>query len=82
GSPLASSQYGLLGTAALIPYAYMQALDGYGYKLAGGVSGSFLMDAGLSLGACMLIVWPVMRWLAARKLEIGADSEGAMPTVA
>jgi PAT family beta-lactamase induction signal transducer AmpG len=80
GSPLASSQYGLLGTAALIPYAYMQALDGYGYKLAGGVSGSFLMDAGLSLAGCVLIVWPVMRWLAARKLEIGADSEGAIPT--
>jgi MFS transporter, PAT family, beta-lactamase induction signal transducer AmpG len=82
GSPLASSQYGLLGTAALIPYSYMQALDGYGYKLAGGVAGSFLMDASLSLAACLLIVWPVMRWLAANKLEIGAVGEGAIRTAA
>jgi PAT family beta-lactamase induction signal transducer AmpG len=82
GSPLASSQYGLLGTAALIPYAYMQALDGYGYKIARGVTGSFVMDAVLSLGACVLIAWPVMRWLAARKLEIGADSESAIRTAA
>jgi PAT family beta-lactamase induction signal transducer AmpG len=73
GSPLAASQYGLLGTAALVPYSYMQALDGYGYKLAGGVTGSFLMDAGLSLGACLLIIWPVTRWLAAGKLAVGAE---------
>jgi PAT family beta-lactamase induction signal transducer AmpG len=43
GSPLASSQFGLLSTALVVPYAYMQMLDGYGYKLAGGVKGSFLM---------------------------------------
>jgi PAT family beta-lactamase induction signal transducer AmpG len=73
GSPVASSQYGLLGTAAVVPYSYMQALDGYGYKLAGGVTGSFLMDAAVSLAACLLVAWPVMRWLAAGKLEIGAE---------
>jgi PAT family beta-lactamase induction signal transducer AmpG len=73
GSPLASSQYGLLGTAALVPYSYMQALDGFGYQLAGGVTGSFVMDAALSLAACLLVVWPVARWLMAGKLEIGAD---------
>ncbi len=74
-SALASSQYGLLGTAAVVPYAYMQALDGYGYKLAGGVTGSFLMDAGLSLAACLLIVWPVVRWLSAGKLAVDAAVE-------
>jgi PAT family beta-lactamase induction signal transducer AmpG len=79
GSPLASSQYGFLGTAAVVPYAYMQALDGYGYKLAGGVTGSFLMDAGLSLAACLLIVWPVLRWLSAGKLTVGAEAEAAVP---
>ena len=69
GSPLASSQFGLLSTALVVPYAYMQMLDGYGYKLAGGVSGSFLMDAGLSLGACLLLAVPVLGWLRSGKLE-------------
>jgi PAT family beta-lactamase induction signal transducer AmpG len=69
GSPLASSQFGLLSTALVVPYAYMQMLDGYGYKLAGGVEGSFLMDAGLSIAACALLAIPVMRWLRAGKLE-------------
>jgi PAT family beta-lactamase induction signal transducer AmpG len=69
GSPLASSQFGLLGTAALLPYAYMQALDGYGYKLAGGVAGSFLMDALVSLAACTLLALPVLGWLRAGRLE-------------
>ena len=69
GSPTASSQFGLLGTAAVVPYAYMQALDGYGYKLAGGVSGEFLMDAALSLAACLAVAVPVRRWLRAGTLE-------------
>jgi MFS transporter, PAT family, beta-lactamase induction signal transducer AmpG len=69
GSPLASSQFGLLSTALVIPYAYMQMLDGYGYKLAGGVAGSFMMDAAISLGACILVAGPVISWLRAGKLE-------------
>jgi PAT family beta-lactamase induction signal transducer AmpG len=55
----------------------MLAMDGYGYKLAGGVNGSFLMDAGLSLAACLLVAWPVMRWLAAGKLVVGAAGDEA-----
>ena len=78
GSPLASSQFGLLSTALVIPYAYMQMLDGYGYKLAGGVAGSFLMDAIVSLTACLLLVVPVMRWLRAGKLATDASTE-ALP---
>ena len=74
GSPLASSQFGLLSTALVVPYAYMQMLDGYGYKLAGGVAGSFLMDAGLSLAACLLLVIPVTRWLRAGKLETAPET--------
>lgn len=70
GSPLASSQFALLGTALLIPYAYMQMLDGYGYKLAGGVSGSFMIDAFVSLAACLLVAFPVFRWLRSGKLEV------------
>lgn len=75
GSPLASSQFGLLSTAFVVPYAYMQMLDGYGYKLAGGVSGSFMMDAFLSLAACALLAVPVLHWLRAGKLEIARDDE-------
>jgi PAT family beta-lactamase induction signal transducer AmpG len=73
GSPLASSQYGLLSTAFVVPYAYMQGLDGLGYKLAGGVRGSFTMDALVSLAACALLFWPVLRWTASGKLEVTSE---------
>ena len=69
GSPLASSQFGVLSTAFLVPYVYMQMLDGHGYKLAGNMSGSFLMDGLVSLAACALLAGPVLRWLRAGKLE-------------
>jgi MFS transporter, PAT family, beta-lactamase induction signal transducer AmpG len=69
GDPLASSQFGLLQSALIVPYAYMQALDGYGYQLAGGVAGSLLMDAGVSLAACGLMAGPVLRWLGKGQLE-------------
>jgi PAT family beta-lactamase induction signal transducer AmpG len=74
GSPLASSQFGLLSTAFVVPYVYMQGLDGFGYKLAGGVTGSFTMDASVSLAACGLLFWPVLRWIATGKLEVTSDS--------
>gem|GEM_PF-389371 len=73
GSPLAASQFGLLGTAYLLPYAYMQALDGYGYHLAGNVAGSFWMDAGVSLAACLIMVVPVLRWMRSGKLRAPDD---------
>ncbi|MDE1915304.1 MAG: MFS transporter [Sphingomonadales bacterium] len=67
--PLASSQFGMLQTALIVPYSYMQALDGYGYRLAGGVTGSLLMDAGASLAACAVMALPVLRWLRRGALE-------------
>lgn len=75
GSPLASSQFGLLSTALVVPYAYMQMLDGYGYKLAGSVAGSFLMDASVSLAACALLAVPVLGWLRAGKLEMDSSPD-------
>lgn len=63
GSPLAASQFGLMTTAALVPYTYMQWLDGVGYGLAHGVAGSFWMDAAVSLVACLILVWPVLHWM-------------------
>jgi hypothetical protein len=53
----------------------MQMLDGYGYKLAGGVKGSFLMDAAVSLAACVLIAVPVIIWLRAGKLQTDFTDE-------
>ena len=75
GSPLAASQFGLLGAAAMLPYAYMQMLDGYGYKLASGVAGSFLMDAVVSVAACALLILPVLRWLRGGALETSTAAE-------
>lgn len=72
GSALASSQFGLLSTAAVVPYAYMQALDGRGFAWHG-VSGAFLTDAIVSMAACALILVPVLRWLHAGLLEAPAD---------
>lgn len=72
--PLASSQFGLLQTALIVPYSYMQALDGYGYHLAGGVAGSLLMDAGVSLMACVLMAMPVLRWLRRGGFEADPQS--------
>ncbi|WP_353230814.1 hypothetical protein [Novosphingobium sp.] len=75
GSPLAASQFGLLTTAILVPYAYMQALDGYGYHLAGNVAGSFWMDAGVSLAGCAVMLVPVLLWLRRGELTAPDDDE-------
>jgi len=53
-SPIASTQFALLNAAVVIPITYMQFLDGKGYDLAG-LAGSFLMDAGLSIVACLIL---------------------------
>ncbi len=75
GSPLAASQFGLLTTMALLPYSYMQALDGYGYHLASNVAGSFWMDAGVSLTACAILAIPVMRWMRAGRLAAPKEED-------
>jgi len=77
GSPIAASQFGLLTTAALLPYSYMLALDGYGYHLVGNVAGSFWMDAGVSLVACAILLVPVLRWMRSGKLTAPDDDETA-----
>ncbi len=77
GSPLAASQFGLLTTAALLPYTYMLALDGYGYHLLGNVAGSFWMDAGLSLAACAILLVPVLHWMRSGQLTAPDDADPA-----
>ncbi len=52
--PLAATQYSLLFSASCLPLTYMQVADAQGYGL-GGVSGAFLMDAGISAAACPVL---------------------------
>jgi hypothetical protein len=47
--------------ATALPITYMQMLDGQGYR-AGGLPGSFMVDAGLSLLACSILLPLVMHW--------------------
>jgi PAT family beta-lactamase induction signal transducer AmpG len=53
-NPLAATQYALLASAPSLPLVYMQAVDGAAYGI-GGLIGSYLADALLSLGACGLL---------------------------
>ena len=78
GSPIAATQFGLLTTAALLPYTYMLVLDGWGYKLTGNVTGQFFMDAGVSLAACLLIAVPVLRWMRGGKLNTRDDESASV----
>lgn len=52
--PFAATQFSLLQSAFCLPLTYMQVADAQGYGL-GGVSGAFLMDAGISGTACILL---------------------------
>jgi PAT family beta-lactamase induction signal transducer AmpG len=53
-NPLAATQYSLFNAASLVPIIYMQIIDGRAYS-RGGVAGSFLADASLSVVACILL---------------------------
>ena len=75
GSPIAATQFGLLTTAALMPYTYMLALDNWGYKLAGNVTGQFYMDAGVSMAACLIIALPVLHWMRSGMLTAPVADE-------
>jgi PAT family beta-lactamase induction signal transducer AmpG len=54
-NPLAATQFALLSAAPGLPLSYMQAIDGHVYDL-GGISGSYLADALISLAACAVLV--------------------------
>ncbi len=82
GSPIAATQFGLLTTAALLPYTYMLALDGWGYQLAGNVTGQFFMDAGVSMAACVILAVPVLRWMRSGKLTAADDGDDQVGGIA
>ena len=64
-NPLAATTYCLMISASNIPIFYMLLVDGWGYG-RGGVTGSFLIDAGCSLIACLV--------LAALMIGFGANT--------
>jgi len=63
-NPLAATQFSLLTSATVIPILYMGVLDGRVYG-AHGLSRMYLIDGGLSLGACALMA--AVMWTFARK---------------
>jgi PAT family beta-lactamase induction signal transducer AmpG len=53
-NPLAATQFALLSAAAGVPLTYMQFIDGHAYSIAR-ITGSYVADAAISLGACALL---------------------------
>jgi hypothetical protein len=62
GRFIAATLFTLLVAAMNLPITYMGLLDGWGYD-RGGLVGSFLTDAGLSMTACLLLALGLRRWL-------------------
>ncbi|MGH7024288.1 MAG: MFS transporter [Caulobacteraceae bacterium] len=60
-NPLAATQFGLLTAATQLPLTYMQAIDGQAYG-NGGANGSFLADAVISGGACLILALILWVW--------------------
>jgi PAT family beta-lactamase induction signal transducer AmpG len=53
-NPIASTQFALINAAWVVPIVYMPMLDGLGYD-RGGLTGNLLVDAGISLAACLVM---------------------------
>lgn len=53
-NPIGSTQFALINAASIVPIVYMPMLDGLGYD-RGGLAGNLLVDAGISLAACMVM---------------------------
>jgi len=54
----------VLIAASMLPLIYMGFFDGWGYD-RGGLAGSFMTDAFLSITACSLLAWLLLgrsRW--------------------
>lgn len=55
-NPLAATIFTVLIAASNLPITYMGFIDGWGYD-RGGLMGSFMTDALLSIAACSLLAW-------------------------
>lgn len=69
GNPLAATIFTLLIAAMNFPIWYMGSLDGWGYDFHGLV-GSFVVDAGFSTVACLLLAVVLRKWLFAPRTEL------------
>ncbi len=56
GNPLAATTFALLVAAMNVPVDYMGVLDGHAYDWKG-LTGSFIADAGVSMAACLALLW-------------------------
>ena len=65
-NPFAATLFTLLLSACNLPITYMQYLDGRGYD-HGGLIGSNLTDACLSIAACSLLAWVLARHRSSAK---------------
>lgn len=63
-NPLAATLFTLLIAAMNFPIWYMGNFDGWGYDRHG-LIGSFAVDAGLSMAACILLAIALRKWLFA-----------------
>jgi PAT family beta-lactamase induction signal transducer AmpG len=61
GNPLAATQFTFLTAAYSLPITYMQTIDGHAYAF-GGLTTTFLTDAGISLLVCLVLLPFVRRW--------------------
>ncbi len=59
-NPLAATQFSVLLGVTNFPITYMGFVDGRAYAW-GGVRGSFLVDAGVSIAVCLLLAWGLRR---------------------
>ena len=62
GNPLAATLFTVLIAAINLPVIYNGMLDGWAYD-RGGLVGSFVMDAGIRLAACLVLAIGLRRWL-------------------
>ncbi len=76
-NPMASTQFALINAASIVPIVYMPMLDGLGYD-RGGLAGNLLVDAGLSLVACVVMGLLFAKpWLSTVRVEDTAAPEPA-----
>jgi PAT family beta-lactamase induction signal transducer AmpG len=60
-NPLASTQFAILNAALATPLIYMQWIDGHAYG-ARGLTGLYLIDGGLDLASCLLMIGLFLLW--------------------
>ncbi len=59
-NPFAATLFTVLLAASNMPVTYMQFVDGLGYNWRG-IPGTFLVDAAISIAACLLLGWIITR---------------------